>query len=263
MGMYDTINGEQVKCFPRVYLYKEEIGCSGGGLKCFNNGAEVPYKAPHYNYGKNFVILDYNRFPDSKYDNYDYIIHVIVDGKVKRTFRDKIGRIDWKKNECVVGYYGELFNVKSNEEILAFIKDQREYKKRLEKINTHWNELFAKSMKYFTGLGLVEKDSKEYKLRWSKIEKCHILMDEEKARIKPEEDALNKEYEHWLVDISAIEDCIALGDYISADSQSYRDSTAENEFCQKMIRQMLQADSTLYDRYVKWQGDDAFLAKYL
>ena len=105
MGMYDTINGEQVKCFPWVSLYKDEITYHGGELKYYGIGDEVPYKKPHYNYGKNFIILDLNRYPESDYCEYDYIIHVIVDGKVNDTFENKIGSIDWSINENVVGYY--------------------------------------------------------------------------------------------------------------------------------------------------------------
>ena len=75
MGMYDTINGEQVKCFPWVSFdnFMNSISYHGGDLKSYNTGDEVPYKRPHYNYGKNFIILDLNRFPESDYCEYDYI----------------------------------------------------------------------------------------------------------------------------------------------------------------------------------------------
>ena len=154
MGMYDTINGEQVKCFPWVSLYQGEISYHGGDLKYYDNGDEVPYKQPHYNYGKNFVILDLNRYPESDYCPYDYILHVIEDGKVKETYTDEIGDINWSNNKSVVDYYGELLNIHSSEDILNYIKDQREYWTKREEIRSRWNELFSESMEYFTGIGL-------------------------------------------------------------------------------------------------------------
>ena len=53
MGMYDTINYEQVKCFSWVSLYYGEINYHGGDLAYYETGSNVPYKKPHYNYGKN------------------------------------------------------------------------------------------------------------------------------------------------------------------------------------------------------------------
>ena len=53
MGMYDAINGEQVKCFNWT-SFNNGIVCHGGDLMYYNTGDEVPYKSPHYNYGKNF-----------------------------------------------------------------------------------------------------------------------------------------------------------------------------------------------------------------
>lgn len=259
MGMYDTINGEQIKCFPWVSLYNNEITYHGGDLKYYGIGDEVPYKKPHYNYGKNFIILDLNRYPESDYCPYDYIIHVIMDGKVKNTFEDEIGNIDWSINENVVDYYGELLNIKSNEDITNYIAAQRKYWKDREDIRSHWNKLFKESMEYFTGIGLLEKDSEEKKLRLAKIKKIHKLMEEEEKRIMPETDRLNKEYSKWLVDTSDIDDLIHLGEYIS----SYNIRSKEKEQCREMIQKLLNFDSSLYDRYIEWQDSDENIKEFL
>ena len=91
MGMFDTINGEQVKCFTWTSFSNGGFVYHGGHCKYYNTGDEVPYKKPHYNYGKNFIILDLNEFLDC---DYDYILHVIVDGKLKDTFENELGDID-------------------------------------------------------------------------------------------------------------------------------------------------------------------------
>ena len=258
MGMYDEINGEQVKCFPWVSLYKGEISYHGGDLAYYGTGDKVPYKKPHYNYGKNFIILDLNRYPDSDYCDYDYILHVIVDEKIKVTFTDEIGDIDWNINETVVGYAGELLNIKSSEDIMNYIEAQRQYWEKYENIHSHWNELFKESMHYFTGIGLLDKDSEERKMRREKIEEIHKLMDEENKRIKPELNELSKKHSRWFVDTSDIDDLINLGDYISA----YNLEMDEQEQCKEMIQKLLNSDSTLYDRYVKWQGSDEYIKEF-
>ena len=65
MGMYDTLNGEQVKCFPWFSFYvsamdtKGVVTSHGGDLKYYGNGSEIPYRSLAYNYGKNFIIFDF------------------------------------------------------------------------------------------------------------------------------------------------------------------------------------------------------------
>ena len=255
MGMYDTINGWQVKCFPWVSLYEGEISYHGGDLNYYGTGDAVPYRKPHYNYGKNFIILDINMYPESEYSDYDYILHVIVDGKVQNTFVDTIGDIDWSANNLVVGYRGELFNINSSEDVLNYIKDQRRYWDKWEEIHTRWNELFAESMEYFTGLGLLDKESEESKFRREKIDELHVAMEEESKRIQPEITAAFEEIEHWGADTSNIEDLITLGDFISV--HGIREDTRKER--RRVIEKMLAADETLYDRYVEWQGTDEYI----
>ena len=147
MGMYDEINGEQVKCFPWVSFYKDEINYHGGELKYYSTDSEVPYKKPHYNYGKNFIILDLNMYRDEPFgEAYNYILHIIVDGKVKDTLTDECANIDWSINNVVVGYRGELINVKNEEEFLQYIKAQREYWSEHDQINERHSQLFKESM---------------------------------------------------------------------------------------------------------------------
>ena len=258
MGMYDTINGEQVKCFPWVSLYKNKIDYHGGNCAYYNIGDEVPYKRPHYNYGKNFIILDLNRYIDTDYVDYVYIIHVIVDGRVKDTFENEFGDIDWSVNELVVGYDGEILNIQSYKDLLDYIKEQREYWSEYDKINSHWNELFKKSMKYYSGFSLLEDGSVKKKYRLQKIEKIGELMAKEKERIQPEIDVLNKSIAKWFVDISDIKDLISLGGYISA----YSLNTKESKLCKEKIKKLLSSDNTLYDRYVEWQGSDEYIKEF-
>ena len=155
MGMYDTINGEQVKCFPWVSFYEGAVTYHCGDLKYYNNGDKVPYRMPHYNYGSNFIILDYNRFPESNYCDYDFYIH-------------------------------------SNQDVLNFIKSQRDYISKREEIYNHWNELLKEMTEYAAGIVLFKKDSEERILRQQKINEIHSLMREEERHFQPEMEALNE-----------------------------------------------------------------------
>jgi hypothetical protein len=254
MGMYDTINGEQVKCFPWVSLYHKEISYHGGDLAYYGIGSEVPYKRPHYNYGKNFIILDLNRYIDSDYCPYDYILHVIVDGKVKETFENEIGDIDWSINKNVVGYTGELLNINSSEDLLNYMAAQRKYWSDYEKIRSYWNELFSQLSNCMHGFGVLDKESEERKIRKENFDRIHELMKEEEKRIEPELNNLREEHSKWFVDTSDIDDLINLGDYISAYYTELKAERDENvKACSEMISKLLESDDTLCDRYLKWQ----------
>ena len=83
MGMYDTINDEQVKIFAICYPLLEEngdvvLGANGGNLRYFDKGDEVPYKTLYYNIGENFDIFDMPIIPN---DEQKTIVHQIRNGK--------------------------------------------------------------------------------------------------------------------------------------------------------------------------------------
>lgn len=256
MGMYDVVNGEQAKCFPWVSYdsKKDEIWVHGGSLYSYEIGADVPYKSVNYNYGKNFVILVFNKYPDCTYCNYDYIIHVIDNGIVKDSFTNEIGDIDWENNDTVVGYSGELLSIKNSKNIEDYIASQRKYWTEYEKVRYHWNELFGKSMKCFTGLGLLDKESKERKEREKEILRLDNLMHEETMRIEPELERLESEHAKWFVDTSEIQDILNLGCYISAYYNT--NDIKERQACERIITNLLDKDKYLLDRYVDWHESD-------
>lgn len=255
MGMYDTINGEQVKCFSWISIDEVDgVWYHGGDLKYYRTGDEVPYKKPNYNYGKNFVILDLNKYPESGYSSYDYIIHVIKDGKVAATFNDVIGDIDWPDVSCVVGYCGELLNIYSSEDLKSYMKAQRKYDADYKSIYNYWDELFRELIDCSKGFN----DSEKKKICFEKSKEIQKLLDEEKENIKPEIEKISKEHSKWFVDISNIDDLITLEKFIGA----YNTHGCDKEYLLDSIRKMLISDRTLYDRYVEWQGSDEFIKDF-
>lgn len=257
MGLYDTINGHQVKCFPWVSIYMNELSYHGGDLRCYDTGDEVPYKEPHYNYGKNFIILDLNRFLESDYCPYDYILHVIVDGKVKASFKDKIGNIDWTINENVIGYRGELLNIKSSADLVLYIKEQRTYWQEHEKAHNKWNKLFKEQMNHFHAMNRATQaqDLKKREYHAEKFDEIHELVEEEAKRIEPELESLSKKYEKWYN--RDYDDLINFGGYVSAYYTELKADRKDNvTFCNDITFNLLKTDNTLYDRYLEWQEID-------
>ena len=125
MGMFDTINGEQVKCF-YIPVYSENEVCeniwySGGRLRDFKENDEVPSQTFWYNYSNNFMILDYMS------SGINPLVHIIRDSKVKKTTRlDELTEVDFIGNEKVLNYYGEELKIHSIEDIDRFIDDKNE-----------------------------------------------------------------------------------------------------------------------------------------
>ena len=90
MGMYDYLNGNQVKCFPIgvIYGYNEkceiEFSTIGGLLRSINTGDEVPYRSAIYNYGKDFLILDFmGNSLDEFLDKEIYSLYIVENGILK------------------------------------------------------------------------------------------------------------------------------------------------------------------------------------
>lgn len=132
MGMYDYLNGEQVKCFsiPIVYIDRdfmrddeEERVCMssmGGLLRGFNKGDKVPYRTNIYNYGKDFIVFDYRGFEE------EYIVHFIKDGKVSEYYHaEKLPPVI--PVMLVVDNYGNPLNIKSRNDFFEIIEDHKNY----------------------------------------------------------------------------------------------------------------------------------------
>ena len=155
-----------------------------------------------------------------------------------------------------------MLNIHNNQDVLDFIAAQLNYFEKREQIRSHWNNLFTESHHYYNGIALVDKDSEERKKRMQKVKEYHQLMQKEELRIKPELDALNSEIQKWFPNTSDIDDCIQLGEFISAYSCRYEENSPEKDLCFEAIQTMLESDATLYDNYVKWQGDDEYIKEF-
>lgn len=262
MGMYDVINSEQVKAFPWAHFYKDKIlntliCYSGGNLNNYNTGDTVPYKNFYYNYGKNFMILDINIIPDSDYADYDFILHVIRDGKVKSTYKDKIGKEDFSLNNCVISKRGRYLNIKCEKDIYDYISDMRKYNKERDTIRSKWNEMFSESSKYIFGLGLIDRNSDEYAFRHKKLKELSEAMKKEEERTKKDEEELSKRLlDKWGVDTEKEDRLAFLGEFLYIIKEFIKNNKIDGEeiiISSNMLTQCIEQNPGIVEEYSKWQ----------
>lgn len=140
MGMYDYINGEQIKCFYNP-IFQKEYGLwhSGGSLISYNNGDKLPLKSLFYNYSSNLGILDITNLSDRK-----YILHIIKDGRVFKTVSDKdLVDSDLNGVNSFINYYGIKLNLKSKTDILNFMNDKEKFETYLKSIRKNANSILS------------------------------------------------------------------------------------------------------------------------
>lgn len=110
MGMYDYLDGEQVKIFyTPVFNEKYGIWHSGGSLRKFNINDELPLKTIYYKYPDNMIIYAYGYCTD---------IWIVKDKMLKEHYSDlnNINTIDL--NVPVYDYMGNELNIKTIEDFI-------------------------------------------------------------------------------------------------------------------------------------------------
>lgn len=182
--MYDTICGDQVKCFYKYHDYKDELWRTGGSLRYFGIGDKVPYRTGWYNYTKNFNIINIWNSPFDAELSEPNILTGIRDGKVQFTKQLNLAEgNDWENIERCITSHGEWLRVNSQEEAIAYAKAIKEYNfKRTEYLmnNMPYKD---KAMNLLYGIAVVDKEEK--KRRFSELK----AIEEKKKR---EFDEFNK-----------------------------------------------------------------------
>lgn len=209
MGMYDTLNDEQVKCFPWysfdvISLSPEgSIGGHGGKLKYYGNGSEIPYRSLAYNYGKNFIIFDFTpEFCTGEIG--EWAAHVIENGRLKASFYRKDADDEFekmlKKSTKNIGYYGDdNFKFKTLKNVNQYAKEANALRcqiadmyKPADAIMREWSKTFHESKN-------LEKGSEEYAVFQKKVQDYIKRHDEELAKIKPIISKLKKDFaDKWI-----------------------------------------------------------------
>lgn len=234
MGMYDTINSEQVKCFPWItyqYIKDSDIRLleHGGSLKNYENNATVPYRSLCYNYHENFNILDTH--PTALLFDNGIVLHAIRNGKVKESITielnddyiisKKLQEIisDYLKTAHTVSYTGyQTFNIHSYSEMLAFYN---EYQARMEKLTDIRKESHRRMNAWTKTIRkLHDKDLSDAQRNQiqNDVNQLKATYDEERKRIEPDINQLNATFiNKWCVPKSSeIKKYIRFGEWITA-----------------------------------------------
>ena len=130
MGMYDTINGLQVKCFWDPLYVNNHFDQSTGELRIFHTGDVVPYHTWWYDYTKDFDIIDNMRPKEDC-----VIVHKIRGGIVVGSIRNpKEIDFDTDVNLCV-DYCGNVLNIYNRYDYQDYLKgiDKRRVENGLTK----------------------------------------------------------------------------------------------------------------------------------
>lgn len=234
MGMYDTINSEQIKCFPWItYRYDKDndmrLWEHGGSLKNFNNNATVPYRSLCYNYHEDFNILDLH--PTALPFDDGIVLHVIRDGKIKesitieledehlipKTLQEHIS--DYLTTANTVGYTGyPVLNIHSYYEMLAFYNESQARLEKLVDIRKESHRrmnAWAKTVRKLHDKNLSDAQKNQIQ---DDVNQMKSAYDEERKRIEPDIDKLNEEFiNKWCTPKSSeMSKYIHFGEWITA-----------------------------------------------
>lgn len=258
MGMYDIINGEQVKCFgvPCYYDGSIEKGVSqmGGLLRGYKNGNKVPYKTYYYNYGLNFCIIDTHPYEEEQIA----IIHIIENGKVKKTilFEDLTNE-DLEKAEKLISYYGEELNIKTKEEVLTMIDDAKYFREQQNILTKNSHKILFEDIHLLTkDIRNYKEESKEYKEKKKELDSLYIKYE----KLKNQEWSLVDDLREKRISIYYKEHsemfykCEKLGEYIDAEISYYKRGS-EPEKIEAMKDYIFEAinDKELVKAYCEFQ----------
>lgn len=216
MGMYDSINSEQIKCFPWVsYQHNDTDGMClwshGGGLRCFNDNDKVPYRSLSYNYHKDFNIIDMHptMLP---FDN-GIVLHAIRNGKVKESITIELledtdtpkhiqdAMSNYLSSAQTIGYTGNpVINIHSFDDMIQFYHENIKRRDKLVALRSTSHRLmneWAKTVRQLHQENLSEIQKNNIK---ETINQVKTKYDAERKRIEPDIDKVNTMFvEKWCV----------------------------------------------------------------
>lgn len=248
MGMYDYLDGEQVKCF-YIYGYSTDIitpglWISGGSLESYPVGSKVPYKTKYYDYTKNFNIIITDQFSELPLST---MIGVIRNGILKKVIPLSLTiDDDWKDVLRCIDYYGDWLNIHSKKEAEDFVTANAKY--WTEKFDYIKNKMpVRKKINHLMfGIGVLDPETKKKRLKEFKDLKEESEKENEKFDIFNEnlyKQTLAKYMDHVKPD-SVIQNEL-LGAYESALER------LENLYQENPSNDILQRKEACYKEYMK------------
>lgn len=240
MGMYDYLGGEQVKIFySPIFSPKDSMGTegastwhSGGGMRSFEVGDELPLKTLYYQYPENFLMHDF-RFEYRE-------VWIIVDGKLKElTTYEKLTNDDIMGP--VLDYYGRELNIKTVEDFSLIKKEAEKAREEDRKIEY---SLFPKGVVHAVRNNLEEFQAKEKE--WDQVKYQASAAFSEKWFVKDE--YLDEKDFGEAIDVFLFHN-------ESKNNKSIGDHYKPFEMytqCLSYVRSLILADPDIIDKYKAW-----------
>lgn len=266
MGMYDTLNGEQVKCFPwhsfdvMSLTPSGSIGSHGGNLKYYDNGSKIPYRSLAYNYGKNFIIFDFNPDLDPN-DSSNWVAHVIEDGLLKASvYKEDAGKEFeemLKKSRKNISYSGGGdFKFKSIADVNQYAAEADELMKKIDKLHETADKIMRE---WFDALQEIrvrnlKKGTPEYAELSSRLDQFSIRHKSEIDRTKPEIRKLRQDFaEKWTE--SEPEDYLKMSDFGESIEAGILTLILKKEQEKESAEEIEEAKrlNIFFDRQKEWQ----------
>lgn len=262
MGMYDTLNGEQVKCFPWYsfdVMSLAQAGCingHGGSLAYYDNGSKIPYRSLAYNYGKNFIIFDFNVDLDIN-DDSNWVAHVIEDGLLKASVYKEDAGDEFeeilKKNRKNISYYGGgNFKFKSIADINQYAAESYELMKKIDKLNEPADKIMREWMNALKGYRSknLKEGTPEYTEMSLQLKQFPDRHNAEREKIKPTLEKLRQDFaEKWTE--SESEDYLKMSDFGESIEAGILALKGKKEHKKEPKEEL--AYGLFFDRQKEWQ----------
>lgn len=195
MGLYDTINGEQIKVFyvPNIGILdihsdnKSCVSYSGGSLSYFDEGDCVPYATDWYYLEKDFNIVDF--FPYESENG--PIVHIIRDG-INKGCKNVFGSSPELFDVTCYDDHGNKLRMNSKDAIYYFIK----INKQIQELRKNFKHDASKEYMDYIRQSTNDRNSNKYKELYYQKVKEDI---ENKETIKDLQNEINLFFEEDIL----------------------------------------------------------------
>ena len=241
MGMYDELDGEQVKVFYVPCFYATSItnklGYIGGLMRYYNRGDDIEYKTWWYRYPKDFLIVDFDI-----YGLVNHLFHLIQNGKYMETYEDPKNISEDIFPITAVLTFGATFTLESKSELYEYLYESMVAYSKYDDILSHNKTDYDLIRK----LTLMQKENPSAENK-QKIEDCFKEEKERNKRIDEKRNEISRKIKtKWPVtdvtnDYGGYLDCI------------HRCSERDENYIEKLKEEFAEYKKThSFEEYLNW-----------
>ena len=257
MGMYDYLGGEQVKIFyvpifvEKDYIdQKPTIYHSGGSLRSFKKGEELPLKTLYYKYPQNFIIYDPRwSLNDVKKAHLEHEISanlwVIKNGTLQNLKWSKYVNVN-DLGESVYDYYGRELNINK---ITDFEQMKIEMEQTYADCKRFEIELFPKGVAQTIKENIKEYEEKEPKLVEIRETTWGVF---NKKWYKEDKYKLEKQFGEYLECLFFLTQRRNEEVLKTPEGQIIYDAQQDYLDCKNAFKEFIKSNEGISEKYINW-----------